>query len=286
MSLTNTLLKPAILLSFSIAIVSPGARGDSLKASSGGTFSMNLDRNALAAYYGYQLSSFWDTANADAGNPNNTGDYFVSHISGTEISAINQVFDLTAVGVSSANQPSQRSVRATSAGFTIDSGTLAGVAGAELGMTGIQGFWVPNWQVNPTAPVTPAGLVNGDFSMVYSKPQAREAVWDGFGLSGSATGWHLDNNLYFTMAVYDLSNLSIAFTDSDNWIFSGDLLMSAENGYMLKGAQLNKVGSFCLGIGAYSGCQPAPVPVPVSIWLFGSFLLAWIGLNRDQFNSI
>lgn len=279
----NTVL---VLLFFSTGLICSNAKAAKLTSSSGGTFTMSLDRNALAAYYGYQLASFWDSDASAPSNPSNTGDYFVSYINTTEISAINQSFELTAVGVSTPNQPSQRSVRASSADFSIDSESLTGLPGAELGMAGVQGFWVPYWQKSPTAPITPAGLVNGDFSLVYSNPQDREAVWNGFGLAGKSTGWHLNNNMYFTMPVYDLSNLSVAMNDVFNWQFSGDLLMSAENGFMLKGAQLNKVGSFCLGVGSYANCNPAPVPLPSTALLFSSTLLSLIGYNRRKSRRI
>lgn len=279
MKARNALDTILVVLFFSIGVVCTTAKASNLTTSSSGTFTMSLDRNALAVYYGYQLASFWDSEASSPSNPSNTGDYFVSHINTTEISAINKAFDLTAVGISAANQPNQRSVRASSADFSIDSESLTGLPGAELGMTGVQGFWVPYWQKSPTAPITPAGLVNGDFSLVYSNPQDRETVWNGFGLAGKSTGWHLNNNMYFTMPVYDLSNVSVVVNDAFNWQFSGDLLMSAENGFMLKGAQLNKVGTFCLGIGSYAGCNPAPVPVPPAVLTFGSALLGVIGFN-------
>lgn len=261
-------------LVISAGLVCQNANAALLNAPANGTFTMNLDRTALTPYSGYFLSTAWDAAASDYTNPANTGDYFNSQISNTEIPAINQVFTLTAIGTDPGGQPLQRAVKATSVNFTIDSDTLSGVdsvvnayglrvAGAQIGMTGVQGFYAPNW------PPSGSGLVNGDFSVVYDT--ARQT--DG------RSGWYLANNIYFTMAVYDFSNLSVAFTDADNWRLSGDLLMSPENGSMLQGATLNDVGDFCLGAGSYAGCgQISTVPVPAAGWLFISGLLGFAGI--------
>ncbi|MEQ1529508.1 MAG: hypothetical protein ABL925_09340 [Methylococcales bacterium] len=258
-----------------LSAVSVGVNASILQAAGSGTFTMSLDRAALAPYFGYYLSTSWDSAASDYNNPINTGDYLVSHITGTEISAIKQVFPITATGSDPSGQPANRFVKATSANFGIDSDALTGVPGAVLGMTGVQGFWASQWLPNPS------GLVNGDFSLTYTNPQHREAVWQSLGATGvTSTGWHLDNNIYFTMPVYELSNLSVIFIDAVNWQLSGDLLMSAENGWMLKGAQLNDVGNFCLGIGSFAGCSPAPVPIPAALWLFAGALLSLVGFNR------
>ncbi len=255
-------------LAITTALFCSSADAAILSAPSSGTFTMNLDRNALTPYYGYFLSTFWDGAASDISNPVNTGNYLAGNIAATEISAVNRVFDLTPIGKDPNNQPGQRFVKATSAGFTIDSDTLAGVAGTQIGMTGVQGFYAPLW------PPSGGGVLNGDFSVAYDANRQ----------SSGQTGWYLANNIYFTMAVYDFSNLSIAFTDANNWQLSGDLLMSPENGGMLQGASLNDVGDFCLGTGSYSGCgQVSAVPVPAAAWLFGSVLLGFAGIaNRKR----
>ncbi|NOU13158.1 MAG: hypothetical protein HOO92_04200 [Methylococcaceae bacterium] len=269
-------------LTICAALVSSNSNATLLNAPTSGTFTMNLDRLALAPYSGYFLSKFWEAAASDFTNPANTGDYFNSQITTTEIPAINQVFTLAAIGSNPANQAVQRAVKATSANFTIDSNTLVGVdsvigdyglrvAGAQIGMTGVQGFYAPYWLTNCCG--LGGGLVNGDFSVVYDT--ARQT--DG------RSGWYLANNMYFTMATYDFSNLSIAFTDADNWRLSGDLLMSPENGSMLKGAILNDVGDFCLGSGSFTGCgQVSTVPLPTSAWLFISSLLGFVGFSSRK----
>jgi hypothetical protein len=115
--------------------------------------------------------------------------------------------------------------------------------------------------------------VNGDFSVLFDTSRQTDG----------RTGWYLGNNIYFPMAVYDLSHLNLAYTDANNWQMSGDLLMSPENGTMLRGAILNDVGDFCLGTGSYSGCgQVSAVPVPAAAWLFGSALLGLAGIVKRK----
>jgi hypothetical protein len=254
----------AAILSLTASLASSGACAITLNAPASGTFTMTLDRNALQPYFGYFFSSFWDGAASDINNPAHTGAYFSSLIAISEMSAVNRVFDLTAIGNDPGNQPGQRFVKATSANFRIDSDTLVGVADSRIGMTGVQGFYAPDW------PPSGGGVVNGDFSITYDASRQ----------SAGQTGWYLANNIYFSMAVYDLSNLNLSFTDADNWQLRGDLLMSPENGGMLRGATLNDVGDFCLGVGSHAGCgQVSAVPVPAAIWLFGSGLAGLIGVT-------
>lgn len=263
----SSLAASMALMASMAALVCPTANAITLNAPVGGTFTMNLDSAALAPYYGYFLSEFWDAAASDPSIPTNTGPYLVSQVDGTEISAINRVFPLTPIGPNPTGQAGDRHVQGTSANFSIDSDTLAGVVGAQVGMAGVQGFYAPLWLPNPS------GLVNGDFSVLFDT--ARQT--DG------RTGWYLANNIYFSMAVYELSNLNLAYADANNWQMSGNLLMSPENGGMLKGAVLNDVGDFCLGTGSYSGCgQVSAVPLPTAAWLFGSALLGLLGIARKK----
>lgn len=252
----------SLALALGLLMASASLGATTLNAPSGGTFTMNLDREALAPYFGYRLAGFWDSTASDYSNPANTGDALISQLGTAEISAVNRVFDLTPIGADPAGQAAQRFVKATSADFTLDSDTLTGVSGTRVGMTGVQGFYAPQW------PPAGGGLVNGDFSVTYDPTRATEG----------RSGWYLANHLYFTMAVYDFSQVAVAFTDANNWRFSGDLLMSPENGGMLQGPSLNDVGDFCLGTGSYAGCgHVATVPVPAGIWLLGSGLLGLAG---------
>lgn len=273
-----------VIASAMLALLSPVAHANLLNAPVSGTFTMNLDRNALKPYSGYFLSTFWDVAASDYSNPSNTGNYLSSQINNTEISALNQIFDLTPVGIDPSGQPTQRNVKATSANFFLDTETMLGVdsqdgpfgnrvAGAQIGMTGVQGFYAPDWQTACCG--LGGGLVNGDFSVVYDSTRRTDG----------RSGWYLNNNIYFAMATYDFSHLSIVFTDADNWRLSGDLLMSPENGGMLRGATLNDVGDFCLGVGSYAGCgKVSEVPLPSAMILFATVLLSFTANIRQKSN--
>ncbi len=246
-----------------------------LKAPADGTFTMHLDRTVLADYSGYFLSTVWRVEDSDYTNPGNTGEYFSAHIGTTEISALNQIFHLTAMGMDPGGQSNQRFVKATSPNFFIDSATLQGVdavvgpygnriAGAQIGMTGVLGFYAPDWQTACCG--LGGGLVNGDFSVFYDSTRKTDG----------RSGWLLANNIYFTMAVYDFANLQLNYADADNWRLSGDLWMSPENGSMLRGEILNDVGDFCLGTGSFAGCgELSQVPLPASS---GFFITGLLGL--------
>lgn len=261
------------MLAVGATVISESANATILNAPTSGVFTMNLDKDALTPYSGYFLSAFWDAAASDYSNPLNTGDYLNSRNSKNEIPAINQMFDLTPIGNDPTGQAAQRFLKATSANFFIDSDTLVGVdsvdgafdnrvAGAQIGMAGVQGFYAPDWLTACCG--LGGGLVNGDFSLTYDSTRQTDG----------RSGWYLANNIHFTMAVYDFSDLSVVFTDANNWQLSGDLLMSPENGGMLKGASLNDVGDFCLGVGSYAGCgQIATVPLPGTVWFFAAGLL-------------
>lgn len=261
-----------ILAVVAIASMAP-AHATLLNAPQSGSFTMNLDSSALVPYWGYRLSSFWDTAASDIANPTNTAAYFSSVVGSGEIAAVNQVFALTSTGLDPTGQPAQRAVKATSANFAIDSVNLTGITGTQIGMTGIQGFYAPKWQTACCG--LGGGLINGDFSIAFDRNRQNDG----------RSGWHLLNNIYFTMATYDFANLSLVYSDADNWRLSGDLWMSPENGAMLKGAILNDVGDFCLGTGHYTGCnQLTTVPIPASFWLFASAMISLIGTVRKHLN--
>lgn len=257
----------ALIIS-TMTLVSPSAQAISLNAPVGGTFTMNLDSEALRPYFGYFLSEFWDQAASDPTVSTNTGPHFAGLVDASEIPSDNQVFPITPIGPNPTGQAAYRAVQGTSANFSIDTDTLLGVEGAQIGLAGIQGFYAPLWLP------TPSGLVNGDFSVVFDSTRQTDG----------RTGWYLANNIYFNMATYELSNLSLAFVDANNWQMSGDLWMSPENGGMLKGAILNDVGDFCLGTGSFSGCEPTvtAVPLPTAFWLFGSALFGLGGLARKN----
>lgn len=238
--------------------LSPNAMALVLNAPNAGTFTMNLDAVALAPYAGgYYLSTYWDAAAADPTDPANSGGALVAQVATNEIPARNQTFALTAIGAAIAGQAAQRFQQATSADFHIDTDNLSGGTAGQVGLAGVQGFFAPNYPPNG------AGLVNGDFAVRFDA--ARQ--------DHGGSGWYLDNNIYFTMAVYDFVNLSVRWIDADNWQFSGNLAMSPENAGMLMGGSLTDVGDFCLGAGSFGGCgRVSAVPLPGALWLFGTGL--------------
>lgn len=258
-------------------LIGPAASADLLNATGGGTFTMSFDRDALGTYVfgsalgnnGYYLASFWDGAASDYTNPLNKDTYFSGQVGSTEISALNLVHGLTPIGPNPAGQPAGRHVVGSTAGFYLDSSTLAGapiasislagVVGEKLGMTGVQGFNAPNY---------PGVLINGDFSLQFDTSRQTDG----------RSGWFLANNISFTMAVYDLANLNLIYSpgDSADWQLTGDLWMSPENANMLLGDSYTDVGNFSLGMGSYA------VPVPAAVWLFGSGIAGLFGAFRRR----
>jgi hypothetical protein len=253
-----------------IGFITPiSAHATVLQASSGGTFTFNLDSAALGNYaFGsvlgtnnYYLSSFSNTAASDPTVVSAAA--FSSTIGATPISATDLVHDLTPVGTDPVGQLAGRHVKATTAGFSLDSDTLAGVAGEKLGMTGMQGFYIPNFNGNPSK------MYTGDFSLQFDSAR----------ITNGSSGWYLNNNAGFSLAAYDLANLIVTVTDANNWLLTGDLLMAPSLANMLGGPAYTDVGGFQLGVGSYS---VSSVPVPGAVWLFGSAIAGFIGIRRRK----
>lgn len=249
-----------------VALAPLCANATALSASSGGTFTFNYDSAALgqAAFgntlhnNGYYLTNFWNTAASDPGNPANTASYFMSNTGTAQIPASNLVHDITATGANPSNQPSGRNVQGTSANFAIDSISLSGATGAQLGLTGIQSFYAQNYPGHVTA---------GDFSLKYDPSVS------------SNTGWYIKNNFSYGLDLYDLANLALTVTDANNWKLSGDLLLASPYASMILGQAGANVGTFNLGVGSYA---VSSVPVPGAVWLFGSALLGLVGCGRRK----
>lgn len=245
-----------------------------LNASAGGTFTMNLDRNAFALLNGGTktnpgdfLVQYYDTQASDY-RAHSDSYFYLGNTSRTEVSALNLVHDITPVSSSNpTGQAANRHVKSTTPNFSIDSQTLAGTG--VLGMTGMELF----------RGLYSGSLITGDFTLVYN-PNNRQSAWSDLEQDGTPSGWYLQNNVSFSMVVYDLANLTVSFTDANNWQLSGDLLMSPENADFLHGARLADMGDFCLGVGNYSGCgRVSAVPVPPTLWLFITGLSS-LSLNR------
>lgn len=247
-----------------------------LYAGENGTFTMNLDRNALALGTkgsvenpGHFLVHYYDTEESDYTTRTDSSIYYNNPLR-TEVSAFNLVHDITPTSAGNpSGQAPGRFVKSTTPDFAVNSDTLT--ATGSLGMTGIELY----------KGLYNGALIYGDYSLTYN-PAYRQEVYDDFGLSDYPSGWYLQNNVSFSAVVYELANLSLIFTDANHWKLSGDLLVSPENAGLLKVARLADVGDFCLGFGSFSGCgQVSTVPVPTSVWLFISGLLG-LGVNAHR----
>lgn len=266
-------LLPVMLLASTFSFAHT-AHATLLTANAGGTFTMSMDRNALAlssggnaSNPGHFLVQYFDTSASDYTTRTDSSFYY-NNPTRTEISALNLVHDITAISATDpAGQMSGRYVKSTTTDFAVDTNNLT--ATGLIGMTGIEMY---RGVYNGT-------VLYGDYSLGYD-PAYRQTMWDAFGLAGTPGGWYLQNNVSFSAAVYELNNLTLQFSSATDWKLSGDLLLSPENGFLLKTASLVDVGDFCLGFGSYSGCgQVSAVPLPASAWLFVSGL-SGLGFNR------
>ncbi|WP_446809842.1 hypothetical protein ACH50O_21715 [Methylomonas sp. 2BW1-5-20] len=239
------------------------AKAALLNASSGGTFTMNMDREAMAAFIGGNSSNpghflvhYYDTQESDYLTRSDSS-FYLGNSSRTEIPAQNLVHDITPISASNpGGQAPNRYVKSTSPDFAIDSQTLAGTG--VMGMTGVE-LYRGRYG---------GSLIYGDYTLQYN-PDMRQEVWDFFGINGTPGGWYLQNNISFPAAVYELDHLNLIYTNADNWQLSGDLLLTPENAGLVQGVRLTDVGDFCLGVGSYAGCgQISSVPLPGAAWLF------------------
>ncbi|MGY6276442.1 VPLPA-CTERM sorting domain-containing protein [Methylomonas sp. MgM2] len=274
-ALNSSVIAAAITMVFA----SSAANAIPVSASTGGTFTFSMDRDANAILAGgtvqdpgYYLAQYFDAAESDyttlaaadfqlpAGSP--------------EVSSVNLVHDITPVSATNpTGQANGRFVKSTTPDFSIESDTLVGTG--TMGMTGVESF-LGNF----------AGyLLTGDWSLRYSVA-GRQFAWENYEVAGTPTGWYLQNNISFSAVGYDLGNLNMLVLDANNWQLTGDLLMSPENAGFLLGPALADMGNFCLGVGSYSGCTapltPAAVPIPAAGWLFGGGLASLLMRMRRK----
>ncbi len=290
----------AALAGLSLGMLAPNnASAVTLNATAGGTFTFNYDRDALAlagyqqiidntdplnpvyapnspSHPGYYASSFWDSVASDY--TTRADGYFTTNNGHSEIPAASLVHNLVTISSTASNgdlpgQAANRHVKELGENFGIDSVTLAGTGTSAstnaLGMTGVQGFWLPYYGASG------GNLFYGDFSLRYGKT-ARQTAWTNADITDrTPSGWYLQNNISFAAVAYDLDNLSLVYTDAQNWMLQGDLLNSPSNSDFIKSAVLADLGNFCLGVGSYAGCSNpvvATVPLPGAVWLFAGGL--------------
>ncbi|ANE53776.1 hypothetical protein AYM39_00325 [Methylomonas sp. DH-1] len=236
-----------------------------LNASSGGTFTINFDRDAFANMLGGSASGiagifndrFYNAAESDY--TTQSGGALLAGRDNVESDSTNLIHTLTGTSVNSV-QATSRHAQATSADFAIDSdsGSFAGTG--QLGMLGVQAIGIGATAL--AGPYAGGGMVYGDYSLKYNSASAY---------------WSLQNNIFFPMEAYALADLALVFTDANNWQLTGNLLLSADNASMLFGTEGANVGTFKLSVGSISA-----VPVPAAVWMMGSGLLGLLGIARRQ----
>lgn len=257
--------KPVKLLFSALTVVcaftSTNASATLLNASSGGTFTINFDRDAFANMNGGSATGttgifndrFYNAAESDYTTL--TGGALLAGRDGVESDSSNLVHTLTGTAAIT-GQATNRHAQATSANFSIDSSSINFAGTGQLGMLGVQAIGVG------TGAFAGSGMVSGDYSLKYNAADSY---------------WYLYNDIYFGMQVYDLANLAAVVTDANNWQLTGDLLLSVGNAGMLGGVAGENVGSFKLSVGSYS-----VVPVPGAVWFMGSGLLGLLGIARRK----
>lgn len=264
---------PSLLRMMLIALcVTPAAQAELLTQGAGGTFNMDMDRDALALAIkgsasnpGHFLVQYYDAVASDYTRRSDSSIYFNNPLR-DEASALNLLHDITPAAVSHpTGQAPGRNVKASSPNFSLDSSTLSGAG--SLGMTGIELY----------KGIYNGALIYGDYSLSYD-PNTRQQVLDEFGYSHQVSGWYLQNNVSFSAVVYELENLALVYHSATDWKLQGDLMITPENALLLKIPVMTDVGDFCLGFGSFSGCGATVVPIPASAWLFVSGLLG-VGAN-------
>ncbi len=273
-------LNRALLLLGGAALIFPAlSQAVILNANLGGTFTMNMDSAAQAALNGGNASDpgmflvqYYDAASSNYVTDSDT-ELYTSNDSRTPIPPVNLVHAITPIaGENPPNQAPGRNVISTTPDFSVDSATLAGTG--TLGMTGVELY----------RGVFSGSLLIGDYSLQYN-PAARAGIWSELGVSGDPSGWYLQNNITFSSVVYDLSSLTLSYSDSQNWSMSGNLLLSPDSAAFLDGAALTQLGSFCLGFGADSNCGDTAfaLPLPAPILLFASGMaLVFASIRRPK----
>ncbi len=226
-----------------------------------GTFTMNLDRDALAQMVlnpsgtpaTLYLEEFWDasaSASLTATQINTPG--AADLVPGTgEIPATNLVYGVTGATVTN---PAGRAIQATN--FTYDSSNLTGTASGQIGLGGVTRF-MGNF---------PGIFVTGDFALKYDATRVGNAA--------GGSGWYLLNNYGFPIPAWDLTNVT-ATSNPLSLFLSGTLKWSPEvaSAFFTTSDIGTPMGTFTFA---------APVPLPAAAWLFGSGVAGVIGLARRR----
>ncbi|MCS6897414.1 MAG: hypothetical protein NZM29_05520 [Nitrospira sp.] len=256
-------MKSSIVLSIVAAICVFFSPAMGLGASvTSGTFTMNLDRNALAQLAlnpsgtppTLYLEEFWNAAASAFLTPSQLNTPGVADlVPGVgEISATNLVYEVTDATVLS---PPGRAIQATN--FTYEPANVTGTAAGQVGLGGVMRF-MGNF---------PGVLVTGDYALRYDPTRV--------GNLAGGSGWFLLNNYGFPIPAWDLTDVIIT-SDASTLSLTGTLKWSPEvAAAFFTPADIGQpMGTFTF---------VAPVPLPAAAWLFGSgvvFCLAGITRRR------
>ncbi|MDN5940478.1 MAG: VPLPA-CTERM sorting domain-containing protein [Nitrospira sp.] len=251
-----------LVLTLLMAVVSVFAPSDSRAASvTSGTFTMNLDRDALAQLTlnptgtppTLYLEEFWDasaSASLTATQINTPGT--ADLVPGTgEIPATGLVYDVTG---STVTNPAGRAIQPTN--FTYDPNNVTGTATGQIGLGGVMRF-MGNFQ---------GVFTTGDYALEYDATRV--------GNPAGGSGWYLLNNFGFPIPAWDLADVTTS-SDPFSLALSGNLKWSPEvTSAFFAPSDLGKtMGTFTFA---------SPVPLPAAIWLFGSGLIGLAGLARRR----
>lgn len=226
-----------------------------------GTFTMNLDRDALAQMVlnpsgtppTLYLEEFWNSsasASLTATQINTPGAADLVPGNG-EIPATNLAYGVTGATVTN---PAGRAIQTTN--FTYDPTNLTGTASGQIGLGGIMRF-----QGN-----FPGIFVTGDYALKYDASRVGNAA--------GGSGWYLLNNYGFPVPGWDLTDVT-ATSDPLSLYLSGTLKWSPEvaSAFFTTSDIGTPMGTFTFA---------APVPLPAAAWLFGSGVIGLTGLARRR----
>ena len=252
-------MKSSILTSLMISavlLVSPAVAPAATVTN--GTFTMDLDRNALAQLVlnptgtppTLFLEEFFTSPSLTGAQINDVVNTNIVPGNG-EIPATGLVYNVTG---STVTNPAGRAIQATN--FTYDPTNLTGTASGQIGLGGVMRFMGNFTGI----------LVGGDYALKYDATRVGNAA--------GGSGWYLLNNYGFPIPSWDLTDVT-ATSDPLSLYLSGTLKWSPEvtNAFFHSSDIGKSMGTFTF---------VSPVPLPAAVWLFGSGMIGLAGLARRR----
>ena len=252
-------MKSSILTSLMISavlLVSPAVAPAATVTN--GTFTMDLDRNALAQLVlnptgtppTLFLEEFFTSPSLTGAQINDVVNTNIVPGNG-EIPATGLVYNVTG---STVTNPAGRAIQATN--FTYDPTNLTGTATGQIGLGGVLRFMGNFGGIFAT----------GDYALKYDATRVGNAA--------GGSGWYLLNNYGFPVPGWDLTDIT-ASSDPFSLSLSGTLKWSPEvtNAFFHSSDIGKSMGTFTF---------VSPVPLPAAVWLFGSGMIGVVGLARRR----